>query len=159
MGAIGRAVLAVHAESTSHPVVLLPAVAVVLTTWLASWIGSRRVLTVTPLQAIGGAQELSREDTLARPRRNGAAVTLMIIGGAILVLGLFAGLVTPFAVLIGVVGGAALLQRPGARRAPHHAPGTATGRPDHAGRRVRPPRGRRTRSGIRSAARAARSGS
>ena len=88
-----------------HPVVLLPAGAVILTTWLASWIGSRRVLTVTPLQAIGGAQELSREDTLARPRRNGAAVTLMVIGGAILVLGLFAGLVTPFAVLIGVVGG------------------------------------------------------
>ncbi|MGO1957013.1 FtsX-like permease family protein, partial [Microbacterium sp.] len=34
-----------------QPWVLLPTVAVVLTTWLAAWVGSRRVLDVTPLQA------------------------------------------------------------------------------------------------------------
>jgi len=82
-----------------------PIVAVVLTTWLAAWVGSRRVLTVTPLQAIGGAQPLSHEELRARPGRNALAITLMAIGTGILVLALLLGLVTPLAVLVGVVGG------------------------------------------------------
>jgi putative ABC transport system permease protein len=87
------------------PVLLVPIIGVVLTTWLASWVGSRRVLSVTPLQAIGGSQELSREQTLARPRRNGAAIVLMVLGFAFLGLGVVVGLVSPFGVLIGVLGG------------------------------------------------------
>ena len=67
----------------NDPVLLVPIVGVILTTWLASWVGSRRVLTVTPLQAIGGSQELSREQTLARPKRNGAAIVLMVLGFAL----------------------------------------------------------------------------
>ena len=39
--------------------VLVPAVAVALTTWAAAWAGSRRVLAVTPLEAIGGSVEAS----------------------------------------------------------------------------------------------------
>lgn len=87
------------------PVLLLPVVAVVLTTWLASWIGSRRVLAVTPLEAIGGSQPLSNDEVRARPGRNALAIVLMSVGGAVLVLGMLAGLVTPLGVLIGVVGG------------------------------------------------------
>lgn len=82
-----------------------PVVAVVLTTWLAAWIGSRRVLTVTPLQAIGGAQPLSHEELRARPGRNAIAITLFAVGTAILVLSMLLGLLTPLAVLLGVVGG------------------------------------------------------
>ena len=82
-----------------------PLVAVVLTTWLAAWVGSRRVLTVTPLQAIGGAQPLSHEELRARPGRNALAITLIVVGTAILVLALLLGLTTPLAVLVGVVGG------------------------------------------------------
>jgi putative ABC transport system permease protein len=89
----------------NDPVLLVPIVGVVLTTWLASWVGSRRVLTVTPLQAIGGSQELSREQTLARPKRNGAAITLMVLGFATLWLGIAVGLANPIGVLVGVVGG------------------------------------------------------
>ena len=45
-----------------NPGVVLPAVAVVITTWLASWVGSRRVLRVRPIQAIGNSHEQDREE-------------------------------------------------------------------------------------------------
>src|SRR5690606_22384732 len=41
----------------------------------------------------------------ARPRRNAIAITLIVVGTAILVLAMLRGLVTPLAVLVGVVGG------------------------------------------------------
>lgn len=82
-----------------------PIIAVVLTTWIAAWVGSRRVLDVTPLQAVGGSQPLSHEELRARPGRNAIAFALMVAGAALLVLAIFVGLITPAAVLIGVVGG------------------------------------------------------
>jgi putative ABC transport system permease protein len=88
-----------------QPSLLLPLVAIVLTTWLASWIGSRRVLSVTPLQAIGGSQELSREEAARRPGRNRAAVVLLIVGFALLALGVVLGFLSPVAMLVGVAGG------------------------------------------------------
>jgi putative ABC transport system permease protein len=87
------------------PGLITPIVAVVLTTWLASWIGSRRVLTVTPLQALGGSGELSREEAAHRPGRNATALVLGILGLLALLLSIVIGLTTPAAVLIGVVGG------------------------------------------------------
>jgi putative ABC transport system permease protein len=87
------------------PVVLVPVLAVVFTTWAASWVGSRRVTTVTPLEALGRSEELSREETQARPWRNRAALALVILGAALLVLGLVAGLATPLGVLIALPGG------------------------------------------------------
>ena len=88
-----------------QPVLAAPVAVVVLTTWLASWIGSRRVLTVTPLQALGGSEELTREEAVRKPGRNRTALGLGIAGTAVLVLAVLLGLVTPLAVLIGVVGG------------------------------------------------------
>ncbi len=88
-----------------RPVLLLPVVVVVLTTWLASWIGSCRVLSVTPLQALGGSEELSREEAATRPGRNRTALGLGIAGVAVLALAVLLGLLSPLAVLIGVVGG------------------------------------------------------
>lgn len=88
-----------------EPAVLLPVAAVVLTTWLASWIGARRVLSVTPMQAIGGSQELSREETTARPARNAVAIALFALGILLLLGGVAIGLVSPLGVLVGIVGG------------------------------------------------------
>jgi putative ABC transport system permease protein len=93
------------AFSFASPVLLLPLAAVVLTTWLASWVGSRRVLVVSPMQATGAAGEQSREEVSASRARNATAITLFVVGDAILVLAVVLGLVTPLAVLIGVVGG------------------------------------------------------
>jgi putative ABC transport system permease protein len=89
------------------PVLVLPVVGVILTTWLASWVGSRRVLSVTPLQALGGSEELSREEVIKRPGRNLLALLGVIFGGILLVLGIVIGLSNPGGVLIGLVGGIA----------------------------------------------------
>lgn len=87
------------------PVLVVPVIVVALTTWLASWIGSRRVLSVTPMQATGTAEEHSREESLARRGRNATAITLAVIGLALLGLGVLVGLVSPMGVLVGLVGG------------------------------------------------------
>ena len=89
----------------TDPIILVPVVGVVLTTWAASWVGSRRVTTVTPLEALGRSEELSREETLARPGRNRTALVLVIIGFVLLGMGIAFGLVNPAAILIGLVGG------------------------------------------------------
>ncbi len=88
-----------------RPVLLLPAVVVALTTWAAAWAGSRRVLTVTPLQALGGSVEASHDAVVHRTGRNVAALVLFIVGGALLALGILAGLVTPLGVAVAFVGG------------------------------------------------------
>ena len=88
-----------------EPVIALPIVAVMLTTWLASWIGSRRVLHVSPIQATGGAVEKSLDEAAGNRGRNVVAVVFFAFGGALLVLGMIIGMVNPVGVLVGVVGG------------------------------------------------------
>lgn len=88
-----------------EPVTALPIVAVVLTTWAASWVGSRRVLRVSPMEATGAAQEAGLEETTHRVRRNVAGVVLFVLGDLVLVGGVLVGLVTPAGVLVGVIGG------------------------------------------------------
>ncbi|WP_460797051.1 ABC transporter permease [Microbacterium sp. GXF0217] len=85
--------------------ILIPAAGVALTTWAAAWAGSRRVLTVTPLQAIGSSVERTHEDAAARPARHVGALILLIVGAALLVFGIMVGLVTPLGVIIAFVGG------------------------------------------------------
>ena len=87
------------------PDLLIPAVVVALTTWAAAWAGSRRVLTVTPLQALGGSVEASHDAVARRTGRNVAALVLFIVGGALLALGILAGLFTPLGVVVAFVGG------------------------------------------------------
>ena len=84
---------------------LLPAVAVVLTTWLASWVGSSRVLLVSPIQATGVAVEQSREVCRRASRRNVTAVVLFSVGAGLLGLGRARRPREPRGVLIGLVGG------------------------------------------------------
>lgn len=87
-----------------QPAIALPAIGVALTTWAAAWVGSRRVLSVTPLQAIGGSVERSHEEVSRRSRHIGAWV-LLITGSLLLVGGVVAGLVSPIGVAIAFVGG------------------------------------------------------
>ncbi|MDQ0644479.1 ABC transporter permease [Microbacterium murale] len=88
-----------------QPTVLIPALGVALTTWVAAWVGSRRVLTVTPLQAISGSVERSHEDAARRPTRHVGALLLLIAGAALLVFGVIVGLVTPLGVVVAFFGG------------------------------------------------------
>lgn len=91
--------------SIVQPTILLPALGVALTTWAAAWVGSRRVLTVTPLQALGGSVDRSHEDAAARPSRHVGALLLGILGVALLAFGVLVGLTTPLGVIIAFVGG------------------------------------------------------
>jgi putative ABC transport system permease protein len=93
------------AYSFLEPLVLIPMMGVLLTTWLASWVGSRRVLTVNPMQATGAAVEESREEAAGHRGRNIVATVLFVVGTLLLGLGVAVGLVAPDGVLIGVVGG------------------------------------------------------
>lgn len=88
-----------------QPVLVVPATVVALTTWAAAWAGSRRVLTVTPLQALGGSVAASHDAFARRGPRNGAAVALFAIGGALLVAGIALGLLSPLGVVIAFFGG------------------------------------------------------
>lgn len=88
-----------------NPTVVLPAVAVVITTWLASWVGSRRVLRVRPIQAIGNSTEQDLEELGRRRIRNVSAVVLVALGTGLLVAGVVWGLTEPYGVLVGMVGG------------------------------------------------------
>ncbi|MET0813216.1 MAG: FtsX-like permease family protein [Microbacterium sp.] len=88
-----------------RPELVAPAVIVALTTWAAAWVGSRKVLAVTPLQALGGSVEASHSDIAGRKGRHIAALALLVSGGALLALGILVGLVTPLGVVIAFFGG------------------------------------------------------
>ncbi|MCK2029350.1 ABC transporter permease [Microbacterium galbinum] len=104
---IGRMLIAdVPADFTlAQPFLVLPAVGVALTTWVAAWVGSRRVLTVTPLQAIGGSVERAHDEVSGRAGRHVGAWVLLIAGAALLAGGVLVGLVTPLGVVVAFVGG------------------------------------------------------
>lgn len=94
-----------HEFTLAQPGIALPAVGVVLTTWLAAGIGSRRVLAVTPLQALGGSVERSHGEVAARSGRHIGALVLIIAGVALLAAGVLLGLVTPLGVVVAFFGG------------------------------------------------------
>jgi len=105
--AIGSAVFA-HAPlgfSPLQPAVLIPAVGVALTTWLAAWAGSRRVLTVTPLQALAGSAERSAAEIGSISSRHLGAITMFVLGGALLAGGVVYGLTSPLGVVVAFFGG------------------------------------------------------
>ena len=91
--------------SPVQAVLVIPAVAVVLTTWIAAWSGSRRVLTVTPLEALGGSVERSREEIAGARGRKTGAIVLGAIGVVLLVGGILIGLLNPVGVLVAFFGG------------------------------------------------------
>lgn len=88
-----------------QPASVLPVVVVTLTTWAAAWAGSRRVLTVTPLQALGGSVEQAHEVATRQRGRNAATIVLGAVGVLFLVGGLLLGLITPLGVIVAFFGG------------------------------------------------------
>jgi putative ABC transport system permease protein len=84
---------------------VLPVVAVVLATWGAFAAGSRRVLTVTPLQALSSSVEPSHEDVSTGTARKVWAILLMAAGALLALLGLALSAATPLAVLPAALGG------------------------------------------------------
>lgn len=84
---------------------LLPIVAVAVTTVAASWVGSRRVLVVSPMEATGAASETSLDEQNERRTRNVVAALLFVGGGGVVAAGVLLGTTSPLGVLVGLVGG------------------------------------------------------
>ena len=84
---------------------VLPVVAVVLATWGAFAVGSKRVLSVTPLEALSSSIEPSHDDLRSGTARKVWAILLMAGGGALMLLGLVLSASTPIAVLPAALGG------------------------------------------------------
>ena len=88
-----------------EPLLAVPVAVVVLSTWCAAWVGSRRVLSVSPMQAVGAAEERTLDEAARRPVRNAIAVLLILAGLLFLAGGVALGQVSEFGVLLGLVGG------------------------------------------------------
>lgn len=95
----------VPAHSAGAPAAVIPPLAVIATTWLAAWIGSRRVLTVTPLQAIAGSVDRSGDELAVGRTRHIGSIVLIALGALLLAGGVLLGLITPLGVVIAFFGG------------------------------------------------------
>ncbi|WP_439691300.1 FtsX-like permease family protein [Curtobacterium sp. SP.BCo] len=84
---------------------VLPVAAVVLATWGAFAVGSRRVLTVTPLQALSSSVEPTHEYVRSGTARKVWAILLMAGGALLMVVGLVGSSASPIAVLPAALGG------------------------------------------------------
>ncbi|RLP68462.1 ABC transporter permease [Mycetocola reblochoni] len=106
VGVIGRASgVALPVPEVLDPVLAVPLVASALTTWLASWLGGARVLTVTPMQALGSAEEAPYDRLSRRPVRTGLAVLAVAAGAVGLGAGVMMGQSSSSGVLVAFLGG------------------------------------------------------
>ncbi|MGO2793095.1 FtsX-like permease family protein [Microbacterium gubbeenense] len=101
----GRILGAPAPDDTFSAWMVLPSIAVIITTWLAAWGGSRRVLSVTPLAALGGSVVRSQDEARGGRAKNGFAIVIGLLGVLLLIGGLILGLLTPAAVVVSFVGG------------------------------------------------------
>jgi putative ABC transport system permease protein len=87
------------------PLLVAPTVIAVLSTSGAAWFGSRRVSSVTPMDAVGVGQEASLEE-VRRQRRPWLVSGCLAIGVVLLVAGVVVGARSPFALFVAAPGGA-----------------------------------------------------
>ena len=87
------------------PALLAPIATVTLTTWLSSWIGSRRILAVSPVQATAAAVEPDEEAVRSARGRRVSAIVLIVVGTLFLAGGVLLGTISMLGVLVGMVGG------------------------------------------------------
>ncbi|KQR44639.1 FtsX-like permease family protein [Frigoribacterium sp. CFBP 8754] len=102
---VGRGTLPDLPYSVVSATALAPAVVVVATTLAAAWVGSRKVLAVTPLQAIGTAQESPAHEAPRRVLRTVVSAALVVVGGALLAAGVVTGLADATGVVVAFLGG------------------------------------------------------
>ncbi|MBF4549482.1 ABC transporter permease [Pseudoclavibacter sp. VKM Ac-2888] len=84
---------------------LVPAAAVILTTWVAFHVGSRPILNVKPLEALSSSVEQRQEDARDGLARTVIALLLLVAGLAVLTTGVMISETSTYAVLITMAGG------------------------------------------------------
>jgi len=87
------------------PLALGAVVVVVLTTYAAAWVGSRPVGRVSPVEATGAAVEPPAEVAHRRTARTVWSIVLLLLGVALIALGLLIGMFSPLGLFISFVGG------------------------------------------------------
>jgi putative ABC transport system permease protein len=87
------------------PVLAAPLLTTVAITWAAAWAGSRRILTVSPMQATGQAREPSVDEARTGRARHTLSVLGAAVGTALLVAGVALGQVSPLGILVALPGG------------------------------------------------------
>lgn len=101
--AVAAGALPNYAYTVLVPEVVLPILATVGVGWAASWSGSKRVLSVSPMSAVA-AQVDDVEPRIARTRVVVGSV-VSVLGLGLLALGTALGLVSPGGLLVAVLGG------------------------------------------------------
>lgn len=86
------------------PALVAPPVIVALTTWLAAWIGCRSVTAVSPLEATAAAADPAHV-AHGRAARTAAAIVLVVLGVALLALGVLVGMLSPIGLFVAFLGG------------------------------------------------------
>ena len=85
---------------------VLPLLTIVGVSSLAAWYGSRAVLSVTPIEAVGAAQPATYEALRTSITRRVMTALLLIGGLVVMALGIWVGLETPEGLPIAFLGGA-----------------------------------------------------
>lgn len=87
------------------PWMAVPVLSTVVVTWSSAYVGSRRIITVSPMEATGQAREPSLDEARAHPRRHLGSLVCVVAGTAMLATGVALGQLNPFAILIALPGG------------------------------------------------------
>jgi putative ABC transport system permease protein len=86
------------------PTIALPVVMVVISSWLATLVGSRAVLSVSPIEATGAVSAGAPPRPARRPVRTVLCILLLSGGALLLALGVLVGTQSPAGALIAVPG-------------------------------------------------------
>jgi len=84
---VGSGVLPDLRYQALSPAMLAPVVVVVFTTWFASWRGSRRIVTVSPIEALGVATQQGGDALPRRGLRLFLALAVLVVGTAAMAFG------------------------------------------------------------------------
>lgn len=87
------------------PLLVVPTAIAIVSTAGAAWFGSRRVSSVTPLEAVAAGQEENLAEVKGR-RRPVLVYGCLVVGGVLLVAGVAVGARSPFGLFLAAPGGA-----------------------------------------------------
>ena len=86
------------------PWMVVPVLGTVVVTWASAYLGSRRIMAVSPMEATGRAQDPSPDGPRRRGRHVGSLVCV-VVGTTMLVAGVAVGQTNPLGVFIALPGG------------------------------------------------------
>ncbi|MEP7766226.1 FtsX-like permease family protein [Sanguibacter sp. 25GB23B1] len=87
------------------PWMVAPLVSTIVVTWAAAYAGSRKILTVSPMEATGQAREPSVEEGRAHRGKHVGSILCAVLGTLLIVAGVVVGQRSPLGLLVALPGG------------------------------------------------------